>query len=105
MSKKTNTTLVFLAGALTGVAAGVVAGMLFSPEKGTEIRDRLSFQMDKYRSKLKEAADDIIAGKGDLPSAAKSEGERVIKDAKDKAERLLSDVDSLINQINKKKEV
>jgi gas vesicle protein len=51
MSKKTNTTLVFLAGALTGAAAGVAFGMLFSPEKGTEIRDRLSFRLDKYRDK------------------------------------------------------
>jgi gas vesicle protein len=105
MSKKTNSTLFFLAGALTGAAAGVAFGMLFSPEKGTEIRDRLSFQLDKYRSKLREVADDMIAGRGEIPSAAKSEGERVIRDAKSKAEKLLSDVDSLINQINKSKEI
>jgi gas vesicle protein len=105
MSKKTNTTLVFLAGALTGAAAGVAFGMLFSPEKGTEIRDRLSFRLDKYRDKIREVADDMIAGRDETPSAAKSEGERVIRDARSKAEKLLGDVDSLMNQINKRKEV
>ncbi len=40
-----------------------------------------------------------------VPSTAKSEGQRVIQDAKDKAEKLLGDVDSLINEINSRKEL
>jgi hypothetical protein len=47
----------------------------------------------------------MIAGRDETPSAAKSEGERVIRDARSKAEKLLGDVDSLMNQINKRKEV
>ena len=40
-----------------------------------------------------------------MPSTAKSEGQRVIQDAKEKAEKLLGDVDSLINEINSRKEI
>ncbi|AKQ46964.1 gas vesicle protein [Rufibacter radiotolerans] len=101
MGKKTNAILAFS----TGIATGAVLGILFAPEKGRETRDKLSFQLEKYRAKLLELTDELIAGREEAGSAAKAEGQRVIKDARDKAERLLEDVDSLINQINSKKEI
>ncbi|GAB2551088.1 YtxH domain-containing protein [Rufibacter soli] len=101
MGKKTNAILAFS----TGIATGAVLGILFAPEKGRETRDKLSFQLEKYRAKLLELTDELIAGREEPGSAAKTEGQRVIKDARDKAERLLEDVDSLINQINSKKEI
>ncbi|MFB9861891.1 YtxH domain-containing protein [Rufibacter immobilis] len=101
MGKKTNAILAFS----TGIATGAVLGILFAPEKGRETRDKLSFQLEKYRARLLELTNDLIAGKEEQGSAAKTEGQRVIKDARDKAERLLVDVDSLINQINNRKEI
>ncbi len=101
MSKKiTNALLAFVSGVATGAAFGV----LYAPDKGRETRDRLSFQLDKYRDRLKDLTD-ILRDSREAPhSAARSEGQRVIKDAKDKAEKLLGDVDLLINQINSRKE-
>ncbi|MBA9078452.1 MULTISPECIES: YtxH domain-containing protein [Rufibacter] len=101
MGKKTNAILAFS----TGIATGAVLGILFAPERGRETRDKLSFQLEKYRTRLLELTNDLVSGREELGSAAKTEGQRVIKDARDKAERLLVDVDSLINQINSKKEI
>ncbi|HSI91669.1 MAG TPA: YtxH domain-containing protein [Adhaeribacter sp.] len=99
MSKKTTAIIAFLSGA----AAGAAFGMLYAPYKGRDTRDLLSFRLEKYRDLLRDLTDEILAGKDAIPSAAKSEGQKVIQDAKTKAEQLLNDVDSLINQINSRK--
>jgi gas vesicle protein len=103
MSKRiVNTLIAFVSGAATGAAFGV----LYAPDKGRETRDRLTYQLYRYRDMLKDLTESLRDGKEGLPSStAKSEGQRVIKDAKDKAEKLLGDVDSLINQINKQREI
>lgn len=101
MGKKTIGLLSFLSGATTGA----ILGILYAPDKGTETRDRLSYRLERFRSKLSELSEDLIAGKDAIPSVAKSEGQRVIQNARSKAEKLLGDVDQLINQINSQKEV
>ncbi|CAA9209055.1 MAG: hypothetical protein AVDCRST_MAG95-5 [uncultured Adhaeribacter sp.] len=102
MSKKvTNALLAFVSGVATGAAFGV----LYAPDKGRETRDRLSYQLDRYRDMLKDLTETLRSDRDAPHSAARTEGQRVIKDAKDKAEKLLGDVDLLINQINSRKEV
>ena len=95
MSKTTNTLLAFL----TGAATGAILGILYAPDKGVNTRDRLSYQLDKYRKRLEEILDELVEGKLEHDSVAKSEGKRVISDARVKAEKLLDDVDELIGQI------
>jgi len=102
MSKKVTTTLLAF---LSGVATGAAFGVLYAPDKGRETRDRLSYQLDKYRDMLKDLTDTLRTDRETPQSAARSEGQRVIQDAKNKAEKLLGDVDMLINQINSRKEV
>ncbi len=95
MSKSSNTFLAFLAGATTGALLGI----LYAPDKGSNTRDRLSYTLDKYKERLEDLLDDIINGKDEAESLAKTKGERVVNDAKEKAEKLLHDVDDLIDQI------
>lgn len=96
MSKKsTNSLLAFL----TGAAAGALLGILFAPDTGANTRDKLSFKLDKYKKMLEDLIDDLIQGKEIPVTAAKSEGEKVVSVAKERAEQLLADVDELIGHI------
>ena len=95
MSKKSNSLLAFL----TGAATGAILGILYAPDKGENTRDRLTYQLDKYRNKLDEVLKEFIEGKELTENEAKIEGEKIVTDAKEKAEKLLDDVNGLINKI------
>ena len=90
-----NSFLAFIAGAIVG---GIV-GILYAPDKGSNTRDKLTFQLDKYKIKFEEILNDLLKGKQLVDSEAKTEGEKIISAAKQKAEALLDDVNGLIDQI------
>ena len=97
MSKNSNVLISFLVGAATGAALGI----LFAPDKGKNTRDKLSFRLQKYKKQLEELSHELIEGKIDITSEAKTEGEKVIVDATNKADKLLNDVENLIKEIQK----
>jgi gas vesicle protein len=99
MSKSSNTLLAFMVGAGVGAALGI----LFAPDTGANTRDKLSFQLSKYKKELEDLIDELMEGKELHLNEAKTEGKRVISEAKNKAENLLSDVNKLIDQINQGK--
>lgn len=96
MSKKGNTLMTFLAGA----AVGAIIGILYAPDKGSNTREKLSFQLDKYKKLLEDYLNDLMTGKETpLTSEAKAQGDKVVSETKGKAERLLEDVDELLEQL------
>ena len=99
MGKTTNTLLAFAVGA--GVSAAL--GILFAPDTGANTRDKLSFKLSKYKKELEDLINELVEGKELHLNEAKSEGKRVISEAKNKAEDLLNDVNKLIDQINQDK--
>ena len=97
MGKKGSNTLIAF---LTGAAVGAILGILYAPEKGSITREKLSFRLDKYKKTLEEFINDLVSGKETpLTTEAKSQGQKVVSEAKNKAERLLEDVDELLAQI------
>ncbi len=96
MSKSSNSLFAFLLGA----GVGTTLGILFAPDTGTNTRDRLTFRLSKYKKELEELVEDLVEGKETHLNEAKTEGKRVISEAKNKAENLLNDVNKLIDQIN-----
>ena len=66
-----NSFLAFVAGAIVGG----VAGILFAPDKGSNTRDKLSYQLDKYKVKFEDILNDLMKGKDLVDSEAKVEGE------------------------------
>ncbi|SEJ29854.1 Gas vesicle protein [Cyclobacterium xiamenense] len=97
MGKKSNSLFVFALGA----GLGAVMGVLFAPDSGNNTRDKLSYRLGKYRNELEDLVEDLMEGKNLPDNLAKSEGDKVITEAKSKAENLLNDVNKLIDQINK----
>ncbi len=95
MSKGSSNLLAFVIGAATGA----IIGILYAPDKGSNTRDKLSYQLDKYKKQLEDLLEDLINGKDEVSSTAKVKGQKVVSEARQKAEQLLNDVDDLIGQI------
>lgn len=96
MSNKGNSFFAFLMGA----GIGATLGVLFAPDAGNNTRDKLTYQLAKYKDELEKLVTELVEGKTLASSEAKSEGNKVISEAKTKAENLLNDVNKLIDQIN-----
>ena len=95
MSRTSQTLIAFI----TGCVSGAALGLLYAPEKGAVTRDRLTYRLSKYREQLRYLLDDVLKTDALPESVAKTEGQRVVNDAREKAEKLLEDVDRLMAQI------
>jgi gas vesicle protein len=88
---------------LLGAGIGTAIGIIFAPDKGINTRQKLSYQLDQYREKILSTLDELVSEEiQSTGSEAKVRSEKVVTEAKNKAEKLLDDVDKLINQIKTK---
>lgn len=94
---KGNTIFMFVG----GLFAGVVAGILFAPDKGRNTRDKISYQLDKYAEALQELLDRLMEEKDFVDNEAREEGEKVISEIKNKANRIMEEVEALKKRIGK----
>ena len=101
MNKNSNSLFTFVLGA----GIGAVMGILFAPDSGNNTRDRLSYQLLRYKDELEELVKQLVDGKNLPLNEARSEGNKVITEAKNKAENLLNDVNRLIEQIHNESKI
>ena len=95
MSKGIGNLLFFTTGVLTGVAVGI----LYAPDEGSSTRDKLTFQLTRYKDRLKELLDKLQNAERLPSSEAKEEGEKIISETRSEAEKLLGQVEAIMEQI------
>jgi gas vesicle protein len=69
-------------GALAGLAAGALIGVLFAPDKGTEIRSKIGKKSGEYVDAVKKGFNSFVDGFAERFSEAKDEAADITKKAK-----------------------
>jgi gas vesicle protein len=91
-------------GFCAGVVTGAVIGVLYAPDEGKNTRDKLTFKLGRYREKLKDLLKSLEGSKPEGPnSLAQAEGQKVIAETREQAEKLLKDVETLMGDIKIKR--
>lgn len=100
MTKNLGSKFLFLA---AGLVAGAAVGILFAPDEGRNTRDKLSFQLGRYRERLAELIGQMKEVQQQAASEAATESQKVIAETKQEAERLLGHVEALMDQIKERR--
>jgi gas vesicle protein len=94
MSKSKDFTFGLISGALIGSAFA----LLYAPEKGSNTRDILSYRLSSYLDELTQLIERLTDEKSSI-SDAKRKGDLVVKDARQRAEDLINEAESLLSSI------
>jgi gas vesicle protein len=73
-----------LLGVLAGFAAGALIGVLLAPEKGSDLRKKISKKGESYVDELKEKMNEFVESVTDKFTAAKGKANEVVSNAEAK---------------------
>ncbi|MCS7073868.1 MAG: YtxH domain-containing protein [Bacteroidia bacterium] len=92
---KTNTKIfwAFIGGTITGAALGI----LFAPDTGKNTREKLGLQLQKYFNQLQD-----LLNRNDSTTTNNSKSSSLSNEDRQKAEQLLKEVESMIENINQR---
>ncbi len=62
----------------------------------------MTYRLNKYKLRIQDLLEEILEDKEIKKSASGKEEKKVVNDAKDKAEKLLKDVDGILTKMKKK---
>lgn len=87
----------FLLGVVTGAIAGATVALLYAPNKGKDLRDKISYKLNSLLDDLNETLDRI---QNDEEFMGESESDRMVAEAQQKAEDLIKEAEDLLKNIS-----
>ena len=85
-----------LLGVLTGFALGATAGILFAPDKGSEIRNSILRNWQDYTDSLKDQVDALVANAMDIRDEASKDVDKFIEKRKNQYEDLKHEISNKV---------
>jgi len=87
----------FTLGVLTGAMVGAAVALLYAPEKGKNLRDKISYKLNSLLDDLNETIERL---QRDDYERTESESDKVVADAQQKAEDLIKEAEELLRNIS-----
>ncbi len=87
-------------GALAGVLTGFGLGLLVAPDEGRKVRRRLAYLLDRWSYQVAALVEQL--GSDEVQSGARESGAALIADAREQAERILQDANSLMSEVRQR---
>lgn len=84
-------------GVLLGGGAGFVLGLMLAPEEGRKLRRRLSYRLENLGKTVGDFADQVLNPEAE--SEARRTGDALVADARMRAQRIRSDIDTLLGEV------
>lgn len=79
-------------GVMAGLAAGAVLGVLFAPDKGVNLRRKISKNGQEYLDNLKSKFEDFLLTATNELEYAKSEAENIMDKGKEKVQEVKNEI-------------
>jgi gas vesicle protein len=102
MASENNQGKGLLIGLLIGGALGALAGLLFAPKSGRELRQDIKNKSDEYLDDAERYITDAKTKAKDLINEGKKRSEKLITDAKTKSDELLKDAEKIFRDAKAK---
>jgi len=102
MASENNQGKGLLIGLLIGGAIGALAGLLFAPKSGRELRQDIKNKSDEYLDDAERYITDARTKAKDLINEGKKRSEKLISDARTKSDELLKDAERVFNDAKAK---
>ncbi len=84
-------------GALIGVSAGFVLGLLLAPEEGSRLRRRISYHLEGVRKQLREILEDSLGQ--DLENEARRSGQALVTEVHERAQEISDKIDEVLGDV------
>ncbi len=89
-------------GAIVGGAVGFALGLLLAPEEGRRLRRKLAYQLDHISEQVADLIEKMITPESE--GEARRDGKALVDDAQEKAEKIRSDIDTLLGEMREGQE-
>lgn len=87
-------------GALAGGLTGFGLGLLLAPDEGRKVRRRLAYLLDRWSHQVATLVEQL--GSDEVQSAARESGAALIAEAREQAERILQDANTLMSEVQQR---